>query len=443
MANIIEIVEENNILSFKNEPMKIVCGNTNYSLHFNFSEEWQAISKKMAVFVVDGKKTTVEFEGCELSVPAMPNASTCFVYVIGGGENEESFISSALKLRLIESPDATVEDDFEGFKNYLSLALEKLKQFEQGNYVAKTAEESLTQVDLSSNQTIAGTKDFVDELKFKGNEVAVLSQFSNPNLLINGDFKINQRNKTTHQGKNGVYVYAADRWRILGQNTALAMATKKVTIYKGHTFSQIIEIPAELKGKTVTGCFNVSEFTKEVTVFLTDGVNEVTKTLEVGDNILTLIVDETAESVEFGLRGVAISSAVYVQYAKLERGDKFTGFNSRPEAQELLECQRYFYRKTSESDYGTLGVGCGLLTPEVRIVVDCPTVLRTSPTMKMYGSVVLGSVVDETVSTYSIYSFDYDSVTVTFESQSITAGMGAILRKGESKSYIEFDAEIY
>ena len=443
MANIINIVEENNILSFKEEPLEIVCGNTNYSFHIDFSEDWQRFSTKIAVFVVDGKKTTVEFEGSECDIPPMPNASTCFVYFIAGNENEESFISTSLKLNLLKSADDSVEDDFQEFKNYLTLVIEMLRKFERGEYVAKLAEESKTQVDKTSSQEIAGSKDFVEELKYKGNEVAVVSQFYNPNLLLNGDFKINQRNKTTHQGKNGVYVYAADRWRMLGQNTALAMATKKVTIYKGHTFSQIIEAPQELKGKTVTACLNISQFTKEVNVFLTDGVNEVTKTLEVGDNILTLVVDENAASIEFGLRGVAIGSVVYVEHAKLEVGDKYTGFYSRSEALELLACQRYFYRKTSESDYGTLGVGCGLSSQEVRVVINCPTMLRTSPTMKLYGDVVLASAADEAVSTYSLYSFDYDSLTLTVASQNVTAGMCAILRKGETKAYIEFDAEIY
>lgn len=443
MANIINVVEENNILSFKEEPLPIVCGNTNYALCFEFSEEWQTFLTKIAVFEVDGKKKTIEFEGAECQIPAMPNASTCAFYVIAGNENEKSLISTALKLKLVPSATSTVEDDFEEFKNYLTLALETLRKFERGEYIAKEAKTSQSQVDRESDQTIDGSKDFVGELKFKGKEVAVVSQVSNPNLLLNGDFKINQRDKTTHLGKNAVYTYTVDRWRLFGVNSTFNVSTKKLSIYKGHSFSQIIEVPEYLKGKTVTACLNISEFSKEVEVFLTDGVNEVVKATEVGDNILTFTIGESAETVEFGLRAPLVSAAVYPQWAKLEVGEKFTGFISKPYASELLDCQRYFYRKASASNYGTLGVGCCLSTPEVRIVIDCPTTLRTSPTMRLYGDLCLCSIVDEEISGYYLYSFDNDSLTLTFTSQNATPGMGAILRKDEEKSYIEFDAEIY
>ena len=57
--------------------------------------------------------------------------------------------------------------------------------------------------------------------------------------------------------------------------------------------------------------------------------------------------------------------------------------------------------------------------------------------------VYLATAVDEEISGYYLYSFDNDSLTLTFTSQNATPGMGAILRKDEEKSYIEFDAEIY
>lgn len=443
MANIINITEENNILTFDSTPLDIVCGNTNYLVRFSFSEEWQGFERKLAVFVVDGVKTTVEFEENECLIPALPNSNCCLVYLLAGDENGNSRVSTALRLRLIPSNDGAIESDFEGFKNYLSLALEKLKQFEQGNYVAKTAEESLTQVDLSSDQTVSGSKDFVGELKYEGEVVAKKSQFSNENLLINGDFSINQRGKTSYVGVTGVYVYSVDRWRIYGRSSNINTTNRTVVLYKDSTFTQVVEIPKGLLGKTVTATFIMSKIKNNILAKITDGVNESTLPLVVGENVLTFVIDEAATTLEVGFVCSSTNGNFIADYVKLEVGESSTGYHFKSEQDELRDCQRYYCRKSSTMTDGYLGSGLVLSREETRVVVSLPAEMRTSPTLVYSGNFMVQHSAAVAPTSMTISSFEKNSVTLGIAVSATTQGMGACLKTNSEGAYLEFDAEIY
>ena len=443
MANIINITEENNILTFDSTPLDIVCGNTNYLVKFSFSEEWQEFVSKLAVFVVDGVKTTVEFEGDECVVPALPNSNCCLLYLLAGDENGNSRVSTALRLRLIPSNDGAIESDFEGFKNYLSLALEKLKQFEQGNYVAKTAEESLTQVDLSSDQTVSGSKDFVGELKYEGEVVAKKSQFSNENLLINGDLSINQRGDTSYTGSTGVYVYSVDRWRIYGRGSNINTTTRLVILYKDSTFTQVVELPKNLLGKTVTATFNISKLKNNISASITDGVNTSTLPLVLGENVLSFVIDEAATTLEVGFVCTSTNGYFVADYVKLEVGEYSTGYHFKSEQDELRDCQRYFYRKNSSMSEGYFGSGAVRTKEETRVVVPLPVEMRTSPTLLYSGDFAIQHSVAETPTSIAIYSFEKNSVTLSAAVTATVQGMGACLRANSDGAYLDFDAEIY
>lgn len=445
MANIINIKEQNNILMFKEEPIKIVCGNTNYYLNFEFSEDWQMQATKIAVFVVDGVKTTVEFEGNECNMPALPNAACCFMYVISGSETGESLVSSSLKFALIPSTDGALESDFEGFKNYLSLALEKLKQFEQGNYVAKTAEESLTQVDLSSNQTVYGVKNFIDPPLVNGKSVATEEQVVGYNYLFNSELNINQRAATSYKANSKpTYLYTCDRWRLTGKNSTYDPATKRAMIYQTQRFTQIIETPKNLKGKMVTATLVISKVENPCGMYFTDGINTLTQDLVVGENCISMVIDESSTHIEVGVVGVySISAATFV-YAKLEEGNKYTGFYYRSYEDDLMACKRYFCRKTSSALTGCLGQGLAVSAEEIRVVVSLPAILRTSPTFKVGGSLKVISATEGTATDVAFAGFEDNAVTLSMGmSSSFSAGDACGLYCSTESDYINFDAEIY
>lgn len=105
MANVINIREENNRLSFCDTYSPVVCGNTNYFVLFQFSEEWQRAYYKTAVFIAEGKRKSMKFEGNILKLPAFFNAPY-FELLVCAKEDDEYFTTTPIKIRLEPTPIA-------------------------------------------------------------------------------------------------------------------------------------------------------------------------------------------------------------------------------------------------------------------------------------------------------------------------------------------------
>lgn len=100
---------------------KVVCGNTDYKVVFDFDAEWSAFDTKTARFIWNGHHTDVNFKGNTCKLPKIFNAKevkvgvyagdlrtttaakiVCEKSIFSGGEpqhpsNEQSFISEAKK----------------------------------------------------------------------------------------------------------------------------------------------------------------------------------------------------------------------------------------------------------------------------------------------------------------------------------------------------------
>ena len=103
MAIVINIKEENNRLSFADTYSPVVCGNTNYFVLFEFSEEWQRAYKKTAIFIAEGKRKSLKFEGNVLRLPAFFNAPY-FELLVCAKEDDELYTTTPIKIRLEPSP---------------------------------------------------------------------------------------------------------------------------------------------------------------------------------------------------------------------------------------------------------------------------------------------------------------------------------------------------
>lgn len=62
----------------------IVCGNSDYSIEFEFDDEWNAYETKTARFIADGKYTDVVFSGDTVGIPIVYNARMVAVGVYAG-----------------------------------------------------------------------------------------------------------------------------------------------------------------------------------------------------------------------------------------------------------------------------------------------------------------------------------------------------------------------
>lgn len=152
----------------------------------------------------------------------------------------------------------------------------------------------------------------------------------NPNLLINGDFKIWQRG--TGFTRIGIDKYLADRWKFNTSENGETVTVSKVDdgakVNMGNAPILVLIYTFEdvdwekLEGKTVTLSYSIDNEIKTKTF-----------TLEYDSyypNSLNFFVDY-GNKTEFT-----------INWVKLELGSTATPFSPRPYAEELAMCQRYY-----------------------------------------------------------------------------------------------------
>lgn len=163
------------------------------------------------------------------------------------------------------------------------------------------------------------------------------TKFSNPNLLTNPDFKINQRGNSTYSSTNSKKIYTVDRWNIYNAN--LNASTKVLTNPNSSSgqFKQTLELP--LIG-TYTVTIKASRVSGNVHFFINEnGANIIDKSIVSGLNTVTFTSTKGVSEV-----GVLISSGASLQidYVKLEEGAVATAYTAPNPIEEYPKCQRYF-----------------------------------------------------------------------------------------------------
>ena len=201
--------------------------------------------------------------------------------------------------------------------------------------------------------------------------------YSNPNLLINPDFRINQRGQAEYTSG-----YTVDRWYSPGKCSAAPISggvklTSTVTASSTtHAFWQDFEFPLppgkytlSLKAADVTGVWAARIRTVTAagdyvdsyyTSALREGVNKVSVDLPDGEYI-------SAVSIGFN-KGTEAGDSLKLAWAKLESGSLATPFVPPDPATELAKCQRYYQMRTT-NDIDTLD-----LRPSMRTITDIKAV---------------------------------------------------------------------
>lgn len=163
------------------------------------------------------------------------------------------------------------------------------------------------------------------------------TKFSNPNLLINPDFKVNQRGQSTYSSTGASCT--VDRW--LGTNVQTVVnsdGTVSVSSLSGkgyytqheesisygkHTYSIYVQV--------ITGtvkAFYKSKDSKDIELgTLKQGLNTFTSS------------DDGFKSFFLAIEG---GSSVTLKYAKVEQGTVATTFIAPNPAEELVKCRRYY-----------------------------------------------------------------------------------------------------
>ena len=200
---------------------------------------------------------------------------------------------------------------------------------------------------------------------------------SNPNLLINPDFRVNQRGQAEYTSG-----YTVDRWYSPGKCSAAPISggvklTSTVTASSTtHAFWQDFEFPLppgkytlSLKAADVTGVWAARIRTVTAagdyvdsyyTLALREGVNKVSVDLPEGEYI-------SAVSIGFN-KGTEAGNSLKLAWIKLENGSLATMFVAPDRAAELAKCQRFYQIRTT-NDINPLD-----LRPSMRTITDIKAV---------------------------------------------------------------------
>lgn len=284
------------------------------------------------------------------------------------------------------------------------------------------------------------------DLQIDYNGLANLPTISNPNLLINSDFRgpVNQRGSTIYYG-GANKCYTIDRW-CMGANDfdrtveiidGGIKITNPNTTYIG-SFQQVFESP--LPSGDYTLSIKVTSISGAVTIFC-DGANTGSqKNLEVGINTKTM----RGTSISAVNIHLAASSSIVIEWIKLEVGTVATSFAPRIYAEELALCQRYFNRL--KTTYPLLIAQQAVAENSTYINIPLPVSLRATPSIKYSNVKFMKDGVDGAwfdVTNVACVGFSQMGVTLQMDKETnYEAGVPYFLILPNS-GYIYFDAEIY
>ena len=279
------------------------------------------------------------------------------------------------------------------------------------------------------------------------NALANLPTISNPNLLINSDFRkpINQRGITKYEGQTSKG-YTIDRWCMGEQdyNRTVELVDGGIVITNPHTeyigtLQQIFERP--LPQDTYTLSVKVKSVSYGGATMSCGGSHyETKKDLMPGINTLTL-TDATVDSFKIYL---SPNSQITLEWAKLEAGNIATPFVPKIYAEEIALCQRYYVQL--KTIYPLMIAQRNNVGTSAYMFVPLPVALRNAPSITFVNAKTMknglgGSFHDLTDITCVGVCNSGVTLQVT-TAENFEAGVPYFLILPES-GYIKFDAEIY
>lgn len=285
----------------------------------------------------------------------------------------------------------------------------------------------------------------------------------NENLLINGNFAIDQKAQGYFNCITKTYTvdrwlaYAGMRFQKLDSGAHIYNQQPSSSSKKGW-FQQILDKPyLEFAGKDVAlsikvndetfwgSCVIPEEMPTEETYFI-----EVNLGNQGGEEDAVLALVCSAEGRLSVALYVTCGASMIVEYVKLEFASTPTAFVPRPESEELALCQRYFQVLKGSAVNSFIGFAMTTGTDEIRSlsknILQIPLVshMRTNPSVRKIGSLYL---VHGTTRTY-VESYAYDNynrhiVSVSLSSGNYADGTVTMATMTDEASRFEIDAEIY
>lgn len=155
------------------------------------------------------------------------------------------------------------------------------------------------------------------------------TKFSNPNLLINPDFRINQRGKSEYTS-NG---YTVDRWKINLGSVKPSTNGITVTLNNKGQFMQVLE--NALSG-TYTASIKITSITGDCILFVGQHSIQLNKA-----GVFTITESGSINGVSL-YKSTAGTCTINIEWIKLEKGSTATAFVTPDSANELVKCCRFY-----------------------------------------------------------------------------------------------------
>ena len=231
------------------------------------------------------------------------------------------------------------------------------------------------------------------------------SDVCNPNLLVNGNFKVWQRG--TSFTDSSTSLYTADRWMRKTKNMMVKKTNAGLSVYCGATATSlsitqtIDDFYNKLSGKVVTASCKIRNISGTWKMILAAGSTSPTafdNTLgsttinATGDHTFTVTINTDLSAYKYvGISLYSVDSAttnsIEILSCKLEYGYMNSAHYFDSEAEELLRCQRYYYKPVTSTNglfSGYLNANC----TQIGFGVPCPVTMRAKPTIKIPSVVI-------------------------------------------------------
>jgi hypothetical protein len=260
------------------------------------------------------------------------------------------------------------------------------------------------------------------------------------NLLINADFRINQRGYTSGTSL-AVGAYGFDRWKIAGGlNTTLTFTSapqgQMITISTANgQIRQIIE-----RANVTPGTYILSwEGTVSGRVY-----NEGGSSTGYASSPVRVVLDGTANVIVEFTTQPSVTSTLWKP--QLEQNNQPTPFEQRPIGVELQLCQRYYYRITGNTNARFAIAGNGSLQNSFPTTFLKQT-MRTQPTID-YSSLshfTLESLNGTGTATPTVIGYNAgqtEAVTVICSSSGNNTASAVQLNGATTGAWLAFSAEL-
>jgi len=277
----------------------------------------------------------------------------------------------------------------------------------------------------------------------------IFSKVSNPNLLKNSDFRVNQREKSSYTEANK---YTVDRWMLTGGSLTVNVGNVSHTSDNSNQgIRQYIEHPEVLSGRTITVSAELQASAGK-SVVMAIKVNGSLKKISgiIGDNTkkivnftYTLPTISEADKLSVEVYSESANTTFKCYWTKLEIGEIATSFSPKMMSEEFVACQRYYYVLGKTNEYEAIGIGQFNTSNTVFSSGLYATEMRNKPTMKLTGelNVRTGNKYLKATKVSNFGSAKSYQLSITTNGEQ-TAGMACDLFLAQN-SYLEFDAEIY